>query len=268
MQSFATGLLAAVIISTLAYRVRALDKSGAMAATLLGTLVFGAGGLTWAVLLIAFFISSSALSHLFGRRKENLNEKFAKGSRRDTGQVLANGGIGGLFILLHLAFPEAAWPWIGFSGAMAAVNADTWATELGVLSRNAPHLISNGKPVERGTSGGITLDGTLAALAGSGLIAFLSVLMIPQSTGNSFIVFLAIALSGLAGSLVDSLLGATAQAIYYCPSCRKETERHPLHLCGNPTHQIRGLAWLGNDRVNLACSITGAVLAAGIFLIL
>lgn len=267
MGAFLGGLILAVAISWLAYRARSLSQSGALAAAGLGTIVFGLGGLNWAVLLLGFFISSSGLSRLFGRRKEAFNEKFAKDSRRDAAQVLANGGIGGIFVLLHLAFPESAWPWIGYAGTMAAVNADTWATELGVLSRSIPRLISTGRRVERGASGGVTVEGSLAAGAGAGFIAGLAALLSPPGAGNDLGVFLAITFSGLAGSLVDSLLGATIQAVYFCPVCRKETERHPLHACGSPTSRLRGWRWLGNDWVNTACALAGGLLAAGFSLL-
>jgi Raf kinase inhibitor-like YbhB/YbcL family protein len=70
-----------------------------------------------------------------------------------------------------------------------------------------------------------------------------------------------ITLAGLAGSLVDSLLGATWQAIYYCPACRKETERHPLHTCGTPITLLRGWRWLNNDWVNATCTTSAVLLA-------
>ncbi|HZW03757.1 MAG TPA: DUF92 domain-containing protein [Anaerolineaceae bacterium] len=261
------GLLLAALIAAAAYRLRALDRSGAAAAALLGTVVFGLGGLAWAVVMMAFFVSSSALSRLAGRRKAALNEKFSKGHRRDAGQVLANGGVAGLFVLLHLAFPDAAWPWAGFAGALAAANADTWATELGVLSRRLPRRITTWETVERGESGGVSLTGTLAALSGAALIAAAAAFG-PAGGGTAALPLRlgAVTLAGLAGSLVDSLLGATVQAIYFCPTCQKETERHPRHTCGTDTTPLRGWRWLDNDWVNAACTLAGALLAAVLLL--
>ncbi|HPH94624.1 MAG TPA: DUF92 domain-containing protein [Anaerolineaceae bacterium] len=262
------GLLAGAAIAFLAYRAHALSLSGALAAAALGTVIFGLGGLPWAVLLLAFFITSSALSRLFARRKNPLNEKFSKGSRRDAGQVLANGGMAGLLVLIDVLL---AWLrpdlnlrlalWLAFAASLAAANADTWATELGVLSRSAPVLISTGRKVEPGTSGGVSLWGTLAAFSGAALIALLALLMNGWTAVISPLQALIIALGGLLGSLFDSLLGATVQAIYTCPTCRKETERHPLHTCGTPTLPLRGLPWLDNDWVNIGCTLVGAAFA-------
>ncbi|NPV55384.1 MAG: DUF92 domain-containing protein [Anaerolineae bacterium] len=258
------GLLLAVLTVVVAYRARSLSRSGALAAATLGTVVFGLGGLRWAALLLAFFISSSALSRLFRRQKAHVAEEFSKGSRRDAAQVAANGGIAGLFVLLHLAFPAEAWTWLGFAGSLAAANADTWATELGVLSRQPPRQITTGKPVARGSSGAISATGTLAACAGSGMVALLAVLLWQSelSPGAGALLFGGVTLAGVLGGLVDSLLGATLQTIYFCPTCQKETERHPRHKCGSQTERLRGLTWLDNDLVNAACTLTGALCAA------
>jgi Predicted membrane protein len=260
------GFVLAVFVSTLAWWAHALSRSGAVAATLLGTIIFGLGGLPWAILLLGFFVSSSLFSRLFGRRKSGLAEKFSKGSERDAGQVLANGGIASLMVILNELLPNSIWPWLGFAGSLAAVNADTWATELGVLSKSLPRLITNGKTVEAGTSGGISLAGSMSALAGSLLIALLAFFLWPGKGGTqgflqqvSLVVL--IGLAGLGGSLIDSLLGASIQAIYTCPVCQKETERHPYHTCGTPTILRRGWSWLNNDWVNIACAAGGAILA-------
>jgi uncharacterized protein (TIGR00297 family) len=255
------GFLLGALIGGLAWRVRALSASGAIAAAVSGGLIFGLGGVSWAVLLLAFFISSSGLSRAFSRQKAGVNEKFSKGNRRDWGQVLANGGLGALLAVAHGLFPAQPWPWLAYAGAMAAVNADTWATELGVLSPHPPRRITTGRVVERGASGGISLLGTLAALAGGLLIGgFMAVF----ADGRGILFALGIVpLAGLMGSLFDSFLGATVQVIYRCPACDKETERYPRHLCGTLTYRIRGWRWLNNDWVNFACSLVGAGLVIG-----
>ncbi len=253
------GFLLAAAVAAGAYRLRALDKSGALAAVLEGTLIFGLGGWEWAALLLTFFATSSGLSYAFKRRKRSLGEKFSKGSRRDAGQVWSNGGLAALFAALHPFFPNAVWLWAGFAAALAAVNADTWATELGVLNPSPPRLIT--RPwtrVEKGTSGGVSLIGSAASLAGAALLGFLAGALAPSMGGR---VAFWVTTAGFAGSLFDSFLGATVQAMYRCPVCEKETEHHPKHTCGAETVHLRGWEWLNNDRVNFACACFAAALA-------
>jgi uncharacterized protein (TIGR00297 family) len=253
------GFILGILIGYGAYKLGSLSASGAVAAAVIGGVIFGFGGLSWAILLLLFFISSSLLSRAYSRRKKAMKEKFAKGSRRDHGQVLANGGLAAVLALVQWFAPDQLWLWIAFAGGMAAVNADTWATELGVLSPVAPRLITNGKVVPRGTSGGVTLIGYLATLAGAGIIGLAAALFTPTMPGVE--VAIVVLLGGLAGATVDSLLGATVQGIYYCPSCDKETESYPSHHCGTETIQRRGWRWLNNDLVNLFCSLVGAGVA-------
>jgi uncharacterized protein (TIGR00297 family) len=266
MLQFFNGFLLGALISLLAWRAGSLTKSGALAATGVGALIFGLGGLPWAVLLLTFFISSSVLSRVFKRQKSPLIEKYSKGSQRDWAQVLANGGLGASFAILHSLFPGQELPWIAFAGAMAAVNADTWATELGILSPAPPRLITDWRKVERGVSGGVTLVGSSAAAAGAFLVALMGVGFNSKEAVFPFIS--AVVLGGLAGAFIDSYLGATVQAIYYCPACRKETERHPLHICGGQTRLMRGRRWLNNDLVNLMCSLGGSAVGVLIWMLL
>ena len=255
------GFILAILVAYLAHRAHSLNRSGAFAATLVGTTIFGIGGWRWAFLLLTFFITSSGLSRAFKKRKQGLSEKFSKGHERDAGQVFGNGGLATLFAALHAFYPASMLPWIGFAASLAAVNADTWATELGVLNPTPPRMITDlRKHVEKGTSGGISLWGTFASLLGSAVIALPAVFLSPSGVLNTNY-FLLITAAGLSGSLFDSFLGATVQAMYFCPADKKETEKHPLHTCGTETVHIRGWGWLNNDWVNFACSAFGGMVA-------
>lgn len=257
LYSLFLGCLLGALIAWAAWRFGTLSPSGAWAAAFIGGVIFGLGGLPWASLLLIFFISSSALSRLFARRKATLADKFSKGSRRDWAQVLANGGLGVLLALMQVLLPGQDWPWLAYAGAIAAVNADTWATELGVLSPTPPRLITSGQRVERGTSGAVSVLGMLAGLGGAILVGLAAVLLSPKTSSLSLLA--AILLGGLCGAMVDSAFGATVQAVYWCPACSKETERHPRHGCGNETVRRRGWRWINNDVVNFLCALTGGV---------
>ena len=245
-----------------AYAAGSLSRSGAGAAVVVGTLTFGVGGVLPAALLLLFFFSSSALSRVGGARKRSVAAAFSKGGRRDLGQVLANGALAALLSVGFGLTGGVLWL-AGLAGALAAVNADTWATELGVLARQEPRRITSGERVAAGTSGAVSVPGVLAALGGALCIG------LPAGLGVRQPVLVGVlGLAGLAGSLLDSLLGATVQAIYFCPACAKETERHPAHSCGSPTEPLRGWRWLDNDGVNFAASMVGALVGAGVWMAL
>jgi uncharacterized protein (TIGR00297 family) len=264
------GLFLSGLVGWAAYQRRALTRNGVVGAVLVGTLIFGFGGWTWGLLLIAFFVSSTALSRYREMEKEGLAEKFAKGHQRDIGQVLANGAWGAVLAVAY-AFTPRLLLWAAFVGAMASVTADTWATELGVLSRGQPRLITTGQPVPVGTSGAVSVLGTAATVTGGlfiGLVIFLLHELDSLATGNRLrwidLWMVAVGVvGGLAGSLFDSLLGATVQGIYYCDRCAKETEK-TRHACGQVTRLVRGHRWLSNDMVNLLSSIVGGVVASAV----
>jgi uncharacterized protein (TIGR00297 family) len=267
------GLVLSGVIGIAGYSRGALAVSGVGGAILVGTLIFGFGGWTWGLLLVAFFASSSLLSLYRWRDKVSVSDKFSKGYRRDLSQTLANGGLGALLAVAYGVSPRPIL-FVAFLGAMATVNSDTWATEIGVLSRRTPRLITTGKAVPPGTSGGITRDGSMAALAGGLFIGLCPVLFSASGrlvTGqpvmmNSMWTLLFVgAISGLCGAFFDSLLGATVQRIYYCDVCKKETEQ-VIHRCGSRSRPLRGWGWLDNDLVNLISSGVGALLAAGLTL--
>jgi uncharacterized protein (TIGR00297 family) len=268
------GLIFSSIIGIVGYNRGALVFSGVFGAIVVGTLIFGFGGWTWGLLLLAFFASSSLLSRYRSREKSLVTDKFAKGHRRDLGQTLANGGLGALLAVAYGLSPNPGF-FAAFVGAMATVSSDTWATEIGVLSRQSPRLVTTGRPVSPGTSGGITRDGTLAALAGSLFIGLCALLFVagerlatgqPATIGTLWPLPVVGGLSGLGGAFFDSLLGATAQSLYYCDVCEKETEQ-VIHQCGFRSRRLRGWGWLDNDMVNFVSSGIGAIIATGLALL-
>jgi len=252
---FALGLLLGAAVALGARRVKLLTKGGAIAAAAVGALTFGIGGLAPAILLLTFFLSSSLLSRQASERKQSLAERSAKGGKRDEWQVLANGAVPALLAVGYGLTDQSLWL-VGVTGALAASNADTWATEIGVLARARPRMIINLQAVEAGTSGAISYLGSAAALAGALLIGLVASLLVGQIE-----LLTAAGAAGLLASFVDSLLGATVQAQYRCPNCDHLTERHPTHTCGTTTVLVSGWRWLGNDQVNFVISVAGAGIA-------
>jgi uncharacterized protein (TIGR00297 family) len=253
------GFLLALAVSGIAYAARALSGNGVLAAVVLGTIVYGLGSWQAAAILIAFFVSTSLLERTLRPLGISPIGVYAKSGRRDATQVAANGLGAALFVAIGHFWPNSPWAWAAFSGAIATVTADTWATELGALSPTPPRLITRlTQRVRPGASGGITLGGTASAALGGLLIAALAALLAPVPGAKLMI---PVAVGGLLGALCDSVLGATVQGMYECPSEQVETEQHPLHDCGEPTVHIRGWRWLNNDAVNLASSLFGALTA-------
>lgn len=246
-----TGIAFAGAVALLAWRMRALTASGALAAWLVGACVFGAGGWPYAAVLFAFFIPSTLLSRLGRVRKRELVDTGKHGAR-DARQVLANGGVGAVCAVLAGALHAHAIA-AAFAGAFAAASADTWGTEIGTLAKQKPRSILTRKPLATGLSGGVTLAGTLAELAGACAVALVAWAL---GIGAWWIVLA----GGFAGALADSLLGASAQELRHCPACRRECETDP-HVCGSVTIMVRGFAWMTNDAVNACAGAAGALVS-------
>jgi uncharacterized protein (TIGR00297 family) len=250
------GFLVSVLVSAAGWHVRALSGSGALAAVAVGTAIIGGTSWPGGVVLGLFFVSSSALSRL-GRE----SGIAAKGIQRDWRQVIANGGVAalggasGIWLDERVALALVA-------GALGAAAADTWATEIGSRSRTAPRLLLSRRVAEPGTSGGVTALGTAAALAGAlALSVGLLVVAAVRFDGGSALALALVALpAAFLGSLVDSALGETLQERRYCQACQHATEAL-THRCGSPTIHVGGVPGLDNDVVNLACTLTGGLLA-------
>ena len=241
---------------------------GAAGLIVTGSVIFGFGGIESAVPLLFFFISSSLFSKIGSGNKDIASELFDKTGARDIRQVAANGGFATLAALLYGLTGRIEFFYI-YLASVSESAADTWATEIGTLSKRKPVSILTLEVVEPGTSGGISGYGTLAAFTGSLTTAYSTYLA--ATIIQSGIVFdggyIALAsLCGFAGSIVDSLLGASLQRQFKCPSCNKIIEKR-TH-CGTPSVPHKGLSWMNNDSINFSASSAAGLLMAVIFVVL
>ena len=141
MSQWVLAFLAAFAVAIAAWKARTLTRDGAIAAALVGGIVFARGGLEAAILLLLFFVSSSLLSRLNHR---------AVRSERSSRQVLANGSVAAVACASFGYLPGAQ---LAFLGALAAATADTWATELGMRFGGVPRSLISRRPRSVGVRG-------------------------------------------------------------------------------------------------------------------
>jgi uncharacterized protein (TIGR00297 family) len=251
----------ACAIASVSYAMEWLTAGGACAQFILGALLFGLGGLQWTIPILVFFLLASGISRIGGARKLDASRFSSKGGKRDAMQVIANGGVSGILVIAW-AFDHSEPLYGAYLAAVAAASADTWGTELGVLSRRRPVLITTLKPVSPGASGGISFAGTCAALAGA--------LIVSMSGGpwlgkeNLWMALFAVVFCGMTGTILDSLLGATLQGQFLCTRCGVFTE-NPRHCAGEAGLASRGLSWIDNDAVNLLSTLAAAIAGGIVF---
>jgi uncharacterized protein (TIGR00297 family) len=272
-----TVLIAGIICAALAlgaWKGHILDSRGAITAFLIGfaTFVFPADGWKWFLVLLVFLTVSSYMTHYKYQVKRKKGFAQEKGGARGWPNVAANGVVAGILVLFTPFFLQDSRYWqlilAAFLGAVATANADTLATEIGLLNPTDPRLITDlRKVVPAGTSGGISIFGELATLFGALLIGIAAGLLgMDGNPGWSLSVLIGTTMiAGLAGCSIDSVIGATVQGIYKCRVCNKITEnrRH----CGNPSIPLRGHKVIDNNVVNLIATICGAAVAV-LFLVL
>jgi uncharacterized protein (TIGR00297 family) len=255
------GLLISFGIAFLAYLKRSLTQDGLFTATLLGTIIYAFGGITvWGV-LIAFFISSSLLTKLHEKKEKDLSQG------RSYRQVIANGLVAATFSVLYYVFQNEIWM-LAAVVSIASANSDTWASEIGALSKGKTIHILNFKLVPKGVSGAISKLGTFASLLGALFIAivFIGLLSIKESITFPVVIeyVLIITLCGFLGSLIDSLLGATLQAKYQGIISGQITEQS--FLPDEKVILISGIVFITNDTVNFLSSLAASLLSLLFFI--
>lgn len=266
---YVLALLFGVVFGFGTYRLRFLDLSGALSGAILGWMLIALGGLAWAVPALVFFVFSSLLSRAGRQRKAAAEARSEKGSRRDAGQVAANGGVAAAFLALSVFVPSPAFYW-GFVGSFAAAAADTWGTETGTMVGGRTRLLGVGPRVAPGTSGGVSLAGTLGTVLGASVVVASALLVVEPGAAvvdgpwlNLPGLAAVVVSAGVLGAFVDTALGATVQARYRRPD-GDLTERS--HAEGRVLPLAAGVRWVDNDRVNAVGTLVGGLIPLLLFL--
>ncbi len=258
-----------VVFALIALKKRSLDPSGAIAAAIMGVVVLWTTQVEGLLLLLVFFVGANVVGKVskrlqakaFGKDSIGIIEK--KGSRRDLMQVLANGlmaMVAGLIWYVCGSFPAL----VMFGASIAEAAADTFAGEVGRLSKNPPVSIRTFTPVPKGLSGGVTLLGTVAAFVSSIIIGLCWFALFGVKGG--VMGASVICLTGFVGSVVDSYLGACVQARYRDSDTGMLTEQDSKD--GVPFELVQGVRWVDNDMVNLLSNVFASVFAFGMASIL
>lgn len=260
LSSFLIGLLLSAIVTFISYKIKFLSLSGSLGAFLIGTIIFGLGGLKWSVPILFFFISSSILSVINPGKNSDKVKLFFSYQPRNISQVFANGIIPTLILIADLFLSEEIFVFL-YIASIASVCADTWGTEIGTWTKRTTYNITTLKRIIQGQSGGISFVGTIGAFLGSAFVTASSLIYIDLE----FDYFVFIVISGLTGSMIDSVLGSTVQVKYLCSRCSNivEKEEH----CKNQTIYYSGYKFINNDSVNLLAGISGVVVFLFFYLI-
>lgn len=245
------------IIAISARKTGLLTDSGALAAFCGGTIAILAGW-DWAFFLMLWFAMMAIVSQLGRRAKvQHTQGMVEKGGQRDIWQVLANGGV--FFLLAAIGVLVPVWKTnaaVLAAASLTAAGADSAATEIGTWLGGTPRSLRTLRPVSAGTSGAVSVLGSLAMFLAAAIITWIAVALHMATPTQTPIVFFA----AIAGSIADTILGATLQARRQCPACSEPTEQL-VHHCGTPSCHSGGISWMTNDTINALATTLAAVVA-------
>jgi uncharacterized membrane protein len=264
-------------------RKRSLSKSGGVAAYFVG-FVSLAVSYRFGLILLLFYYTSSSMTKFKEAQKAKLESNYQFGGQRDATQVLANSFLASLVaiayffyvgedtqvMIVHLTsfhFVQISrttdinfYLWCLYISHYSCAAADTWASELGILSSSKPRLVTSlfFRVVPPGTNGGMSLLGTIASFLGGSFIGFVFFLFSyalsdPPTVPQYPMIFVG-SLCGVLGSLFDSLLGATLQATYYSTDRQcvvKSLQNNSQIKKDESVVLICGYDLLTNEQVNL-----------------
>ncbi len=257
-----TEFFVVVAVALAAVLLSAIDARGFLASATVGFAIMFGGGIQWFFLVAVFFILGVVFTLYKYGYKRKLGGAQGKGGARNWPHILANGGLASVLAIWNLFSPDPVLAAM-FLGAISTSAADTVATELGLLSRGQPRLITRpSRVVPPGTSGGVSPLGFLGAAFASLVMGALAVPL--GILPDLYLLIPLCLLGGVFGALVDSLIGATVQRKGYCVICLKPTEA--LRHCGERTVATKGSPLVENNIVNVLSTLAGALASLALFL--
>jgi uncharacterized protein (TIGR00297 family) len=192
-------------LAAAAWAARTVDLSGVVAGFLVGTAIYLFLDWRGYLLLVAFFVIGSACTKLGYRRKAAANLAQEQGGRRSARHAFANAGVAAACALFAALTPYPALFAVAFAAAFATAAADTASSEIGQLIGRRTYLVTTLRPVPRGTEGAVSLEGTLAGVAASLVVAALGAALALYP----WVAVLPIVVAAFIGATCESVVGAT-----------------------------------------------------------
>lgn len=167
-------IAANTVLAIIGYLLRGVNLSGLITGWLLGTIIVIGGGSALYLPLLAFFIIGTLVTKLGFRRKASAGLAQEGGGRRGAAHAIANVGIAALCAI-------AVWrglsliPLLMGITALATAACDTTGSEIGQLFGRRAFLATTFRPVEPGTEGALSIEGTVAGIVAAALVAIVGV---------------------------------------------------------------------------------------------
>lgn len=225
-----------------------LTPAGYLHAWVLGLLIWGTLGWQGYLVVMVYFLVGSAVTRVGLAQKEAAGIAEQRGGARGPenvwGSALA-GSLCALGVMVCLLMPPtdpaatglALLLQLGYVASFSTKLADTCASEIGKAYGQRTFLITTLQPVARGTEGAISLEGTLAGVVASAAIA-----LVGWAVGLISLIGVGVSMiAAFIATNLESLIGATLQTRF---------------------------SWLTNEWVNVINTLTGAMVAILIGLLL
>ncbi len=248
------GLSMVLLFGLLSLSKKTVDFAGLVTGVVVGSSYVFVGGLMAFIPLLTFFLLASAFTKYKYSVKMKRGAAEGKGGARSWNNVVSNGLPPFMFLILWRIFSSQAL-FLAFLSAIAANLSDTLSNEVGTLSHTDPILLFSWRRVPAGTSGAVSTRGTLVGLITPIIISIEAVPFLGLNWQLLTPIF-----AGFMGNLIDSVLGATLEAKYRCPTCGKIIEKR--YHCGAPAELVKGVGFINKDVVNASMSAFAGILGA------